>query len=300
MSATIEVAILAHDHRSALEDLIDNVRFFVPEAEVVVFNGGADGALTAGLDVDVCPYSRPLRLGNLVRFHWGVFRWLEERRKAFDFLVVLDSDQLFVRQGFGEFLERAMATSEFMAGGYLDAAPGWYREWNEVRRINYSWRRRWRPLYGVPYPAWGFNPGTVFRQEFMERASRFPNTQRIVELAARSRLYGIEEFVHATMAKRLGCNPLRHPGSLGLLNGYPSRETFERCLEDPNVFLLHKVHMELAAPDRRIIRDLRQGRSPDLAQLLDTQPDQRQKSATMSFGASARGRLKDLYFRVMV
>jgi hypothetical protein len=52
----------------------------------------------------------------------------------------------------------------------------------------------------------------------------------------------------------LGCNPIRHPGSLGLVSGYPSREVFERCFEDPDVFMIHKVGMEMDSPDRQIAR----------------------------------------------
>jgi hypothetical protein len=301
MSPRIEVVILAHDHRDALEELIGNVQFFVPEAEVVVFNGGTDEGLTVGLGVDVCPYSSPLRLGNLVPFHWGVQRWMRDAGVPFDFLVVLDSDQLFVRHGFAEFLEATMVNSEFMAGGYLEVPARYYPDWDEVRRINYSWKRYWEPLYGLPHPAWGFNPGTVFRREYMDRVFRFANTEKILRVAGRSRIYGIEEFVFSTLAGRLGCNPIRHPGSHGLVSGYPSPETFARCLKDPDVFLIHKVHMEMDAPDRQMVRELRNGGDPDVSSLVRFAEKHRraETGAAPSWSVSTRARLKDLYFQIL-
>jgi hypothetical protein len=301
MPATVEVVILAHEKRGALEELVDNVRFFVPEADVVVFNGGMDRALTEGLGVDTCPYSRPMRRGNLVGFYEGVLRWANERRARPDFHVVLDSDQLFMRTGFRDFLEMAMSESEFMASGYLEPSPTYYALWNEVRRINYSWKWRWQSLYGLPHPSWGFNPGTVFRREFVDRVSHFANTPRILKLARRSRVYGIEEFVFSTLARRLGCNPIRHPGSLGLVSGYPSREIFERCFEDPDVFMIHKVGMEMDSPDRQIVRALRHGRQPDFGTLVRPAVEAGPRSPWKAHDreARARGRLKDLYFQVL-
>jgi hypothetical protein len=301
MHATVEVVILAHEKREALEELVDNVRFFLPEADVVVFNGGMDHALTERLGVDTCPYSCPIRRGNLIGFYAGVLQWANERRARPDFHVVLDSDQLFIRTGFREFLEQAMSESEFMAAGYLETPPTHYAHWNEVRRINYSWKWRWQSLYGVPHPSWGFNPGTVFRREYVERVSRFANTPRILKLAHRSRVYGIEEFVFSTLARRLGSNPIRHPGSLGLVSGYPSREIFERCFEDPDVFMIHKVGMEMDSPDRQIVRAVRHGRQPDFDGLVwpALEAGSRRPGEAQGFVAGARGRLKDIYFQVL-
>jgi hypothetical protein len=301
VSNTLDVVVLAHDHRESLIELIDNIRFFVPEAEVVVFNGGTDRQLTHGLDVVTCPYSCPIRRGNLVPFHASVLRWIDRHRIGPDFHLVLDSDQLFMRTGFSEFLQRAMSESEFMAGGYLEVPPRWYPEWDEVRRINYSWKRRWQSLYDLPHPSWGFNPGTVFRREYVERVWRFAKTSRILKRGERSRIYGIEEFIFSTLARRLGSNPIRHPGSLGLVSGYPSPETFQRCFEDPNVFLLHKVGMEMDSPDRQIVRDVRNGRTPDFNTLGTSEVDDRRRSSAVmrSWTEGARGRLKDLYFQVL-
>lgn len=248
--------MLAHAHRDALEDLLDSVRTYVPGAEVVVFNGGTDPDLTAGLDVADCSYSRPLRIGNLVPFHWGVMRWLADGGVDYDFLVTVDWDVLFVRDGLAAQLERTMAESAFMGAGYLVVAPE-YPHWDCARRINYGWDRWWRPLFGTEHPSWAFNPGLAFRREYAERALRFDRLPQILARAARSRIYGIEEWVYATLAVSLECNPLRNPGSAALQNRHLSASELDRALVDPDVFVVHKIGRELDAPDRLALRSRR-------------------------------------------
>lgn len=262
MPALVCVAVLAHDHRESLDDLIDNIRWFVPGADVLVFNGGANTELLQGVDAEVCPASRPLRIGNLVPFHWETIRWLHERRRPYDFLVTLDSDMLFVRHGYTDFLERTMAESEFMGMSYLVAGP-WYPGWDTVRWFNLSWRRWWQPLFGTRYGSWALNPGMVFRREYCEKLLSFPKRESVLRRARLSRLYGIEEFVWASFATAMRCRPVRNPGSHGVIVPVHAPATFRAAIEDPDVFLVHKIPMALDHPHRRIVKALRENREPD-------------------------------------
>ena len=297
MAASVWIAVLAHAHREALEDLLESVRCFVPEAEMVVFNGGTDSGLTAGLDVATCPYSRPLRLGNLVPFHVGVMRWLEEAGHDYDFLVTVDWDVLFVRSGLAPHLEQTMASSAFMGAGYL-VVPPIYPEWDCARWINYGWQRWWRPLFGTELPSWAFNPGLVFRREYAQKALRFEGLPRILERAARSRIYGIEEWVYASLAVTLGCEPIRNPGSAALQNRPLTVPEIEAGLADPNVFVMHKIG-PAGAPDREALRRCRagQGYAPD--RLASAGPAPGMSSPTGSWRDRARERLKDAYFHLL-
>jgi hypothetical protein len=297
---SIQVAILAHSQRPILDDLIENVHLMVPGAEVAVFNGGTDSYLTDGVDADVCPYSRPLKLGNLVHFQWGIMRWLREIRRPYDFLVTLDSDMLVTRRGFADYLDRVMAESEFM-GAYYRPEPRSSPESSAAARINHGWRWWWQRLFGTDCPSFALNPGMVFRREYTEKALRFANTRAIVNRASRSRIYGIEEFVYPTLAVTLGSNPISSPGSWGI-GGVRTLNEIRWCIGDPNVFLLHKVRMELGTPERRIIREIGRGREPDLTPLVEPEPPDGhspQPVARPSLGIRYRERLKDAYFYVL-
>jgi hypothetical protein len=304
----MRVAVLAHAYRDALEDLLDSLHTYVPEAEVVVFNGGTDPQLTTGLDVPVCPYSRPLRIGNLVPFHWAVMRWLEETGTDYDFLVTVDWDVLFVRGGLAAHLERTMEASAFMGAGYLVAGP-WFPEWDCARRINFGWGRWWRPLFGTDFPSWAFNPGLVFRREYVQKALRFEALPRIMARAARSRIYGIEEWIYATLAVSLGCNPIRNPGSSALQNRLLTVTEIRDALDDPAVHVLHKLGGG-GAPERELLRQVRRGRSVDWVPAggaAEPEPAAGGRAGIPGDGAggtgtwmhAARERLKDAYFRVL-
>src|SRR5688572_28676654 len=121
-------AILAHAKRPCLEDMILNLRTFSPSCDVVVFNGGADRHLTAGLDVEVCPYSERLKWSKLQQFQFGIMRWLHEQRRAFDFLVTLDGDMLLIKPGFERYLETTMANNAYMAVNFMETLPD--TDWN--------------------------------------------------------------------------------------------------------------------------------------------------------------------------
>lgn len=308
MPPSVWVAVLAHAHRDAVADLVDSVRTYLPDAGVVVYNGGTDPGLTAGLDVENCSYSRPLRLGNLVPFHWGVMRWLADNGVDYDFLVTVDWDVLFVREGLGAHLERTMEHSAFMGAGYLVVAPE-YPEWDCARRISYGWDRWWRPLFGTELPSWAFNPGLAFRREYAERARRFDRLPQILARAARSRIYGIEEWVYATLAVSLECNPIRNPGSAALQNRHLSAAELDAGLADPDVFVMHKIGRALDAPDRLALRRRRSdggagggARVAPTAPTAPTAPPDRvagPAGAPQAWRRRLREGVKDAYFRVL-
>jgi hypothetical protein len=269
MPAQVVVAVLAHELRETLDDLVDNIRWALPDAEIVFFNGGTDASLLRGIDAEVCPASHPLKLGNIVPFHWEVMQWLGTR--PFDYLITLDADMLFVRRGFAGALDVMMADSEYMGASYVIAGP-WYPTWDSVRRFNLSWPRWWQPLFKTKHGSWALNPGLVFRREYVEKLRAFDATPRVLARARRSRLYGIEEFVWASFASAMRCRPMANPGSVGIRYRYHSPASLRASIEHPDVYVLHKMPMALDHPHRRIVADLRASRDPDWSIIGDPTP----------------------------
>ena len=263
-------AILAHTNRPCLDDQVRNLRTFAPTADVVLFNGGRDPNLADGLDIDVCPYSQPLRYERVARFHGEIMRWLHETGREFDFLVTIDSDVLLIKHGFEAFLDRAMADSAYM--GVLFRRVEKDTEWITGRRFHYVWRRAWQPIFEVEHPYGCFCPGQVFRGEYVERLLRFPRLDELFERIERSRLRDLEELIWATLAVTLECNPRRYPDAVSASVRYRKRHApgeIRAYLDDPDVFLLHPVPMSLDAPERRLIRLLREGAPVDFDALQE-------------------------------
>ena len=269
-------AILAHNARPCLEDLVLNLRAFAPGAEVVLFNGGHDPGLAAGLDVPVCPASRPARRGSVDYFHYAVMRWLHDEGRAYDFLVTLDSDMLLIKPGLAEYLEQTMANSLYMANNFMETPPG--TDWPTGRFHWLKWKQVWQPIFGTRNPYGCFNPGQVFRREYVERLMAFPKLPELLAAIERSHMPAMEEMIYPTLAVALDAAPLRHPGSqvpprwdipgqtsaLRVMKRH-SPADIRAYLADPNVHLIHPVPLDMAAPERQLVRMLRDGRPVDYA-----------------------------------
>lgn len=254
-------AILAHEAKDCLRDLVDNLRDFEPPGRIVVFNGGRSSDLTEGLDIELCPLSKPLQLHKLLSFHTGVMRWLVDRQVAYEYLVCLDSDMLLLRPGFGQYLDAQMRDHEYMAYCFQRVEPR--SSWGNGRAMLAKWRRWWQPVLGTDAPYGAFNPGQIFRRDLVERIVRFPALPEIEERAARSALKTPEEVILPTLAVRLNANPRSNPGGRAVKIRRHSPAEIKSYLPDETETFLHKVDMTYDAPERRIVRALRRGDPPE-------------------------------------
>ncbi|SEC70179.1 hypothetical protein [Paenibacillus sp. GP183] len=113
-SEKICFALLVHNKRNVILDLLDNFRCYCPNSTVVLYNGGDDPLLCKDLGVLVCPASRKLEYGVTAIFLLETMRWLENIGYDFDYLINLDSDALFVREGYEEFIAEQMKNKDYM------------------------------------------------------------------------------------------------------------------------------------------------------------------------------------------
>ncbi|MFN8473400.1 MAG: hypothetical protein U0822_14515 [Anaerolineae bacterium] len=257
-------AILAHNKPDCLQDLVLNLQTFAPNADIVLFNGGHDPHLADGLDIDVCPYSQPFRYTRNERFHYEVMRWLHEEKRDYDFLMTLDNDMLLIKPGLDAYLERVMADHAYMAVLFREITP--QLDWVPGQNFLRKWKTVWQPIFDIPSPYGCFNPGQVFRREYAERLMRFPKLDELLTRMERSSLNTLCEIVWATMAVTLDCDPIRFPQPNQSAIRYLVRHSpddIRRWLSDPNVYMLHPIVMDMDAPGRRMIRDLRDGCAVD-------------------------------------
>jgi hypothetical protein len=205
---------------------------------------------------------------------------------------------LLIRDGLGDYLDAQMTESDYMAPGYLRTD-----EWSEsrisyLRRFHYGWPRIWGDLFMVDAPSWAYSPGQIFRKSFAEKARKFPNTERLLELAYRSRILGIEEVFYATLADAMSCNPLRFPEEHGCHQPIVTPSRLRGYLETPSVYFIHKVAIEESDPVRLAMREVRRGATPSNLESVDSDAapwplDPPVPSTTLG------DRLKDLYFHFL-
>ncbi|MFN8473399.1 MAG: hypothetical protein U0822_14510 [Anaerolineae bacterium] len=263
-------AILAHDKPDCLQDQVQNIRAFAPNADIVLFNGGRDAHLADGIDIDVCPYSQPFGYARVARYHYEVMRWLHEEKRGYDFLITVDSDVLLIKPGLDAYLERVMADHAYMAVLFREITP--QLDWVPGQTFMHKWEGIWQPIFGTRYPYGCFNPGQVFRREYAERLMRFPKLDELLTRIDRSRIQCLEEIVWSTMGVTLGCSPRDFPAPNDSAIRYLVRHSpsdVRRWLSDPSVFLLHPITMDMDAPERRLIRALRDGQTVDYPRLQE-------------------------------
>lgn len=304
--ADICFAVLAHNQRASLDDLLRNLRYFAPRADVVLYNGGKDARLFDGLDVDVCRYSHPLRYERLTDFHLDVLQWVYEERRQFDFLITLDSDMLLIKPGIEDYLETVMASSNYMAVDFSEVLPD--TTWKPGRRFHLKWPTIWQPIFGTRNPFGCFNPGQVFGRQYVERLMHFPRLSELRLRVERSRFPFLEEMILPTLAVVLDCNPRRLPipdeSAIRFL-GYHSPEEIDRYRRDPDMYhLIHPVNMTLDAPDRDMVRAVMAGDGVDVAAFqtafVDRQPRQaaRKQLRASVIGPVLAG-MRDAYLRLV-
>ena len=261
-------AILAHDDPAGLATYVRDLRQMVPGARVVLFNGGADASLAAGLDVDVVPDSIPLRYGRLAEFHLRTLRHIQSLEEPYRFVVTLEPDVAVVRPGLDQMLVQAMEVqhADYLAAGY------WVRDRAGLPiGMSYQhWQEVWRPLLGTDMPSGCYNPAQVFGRPFVDRLLALPQLAEIEALLPLTPVHAMEEVVWPTLAAATGGNP-GWPGTYSeavrLVRFRPSE--LQR-LVDGGTHLVHKVGTSPGDPDRQIVNELMAGRTPDYDSYPDT------------------------------
>ena len=261
----------------------------------MLFNGGTDKEFAANLAVDHCPYSKPLKHGKLADFQYGVMKMLEVEQYEYDFLVTLDSDMLMIKPGFSEFLDLTMAESKYMGPNFQEITKG--TDWIIGRRFLYKWPKKFKHFFEIDTPYGSFNPGQVFRREYVRYFVSDPMTVPLLKAVEKSKLAALEEVIYATYAVKIQGNPICNPGSHSLVHRRHLLTEIQSYMQDPNVYLVHKVGMQGNNPDRVFLQQIRKGSVPVISSISE---DNDVKHFHPTFIQQILTRLKDLYIRILV
>ncbi|MFY0543706.1 hypothetical protein [Brevibacillus sp. H7] len=249
-------AILAHQNEKILANQIANIKKCNPNCIVVLYNGGRNKHFGKTLGIPICPYSRPLRYGRLGRFFYDIMRWLEARGIHYDYLVNLDSDLMFVKPGYEQFLDQVMNGYDCM-GFRLKAyrTPLASRHWLPGRSMWKEWKS-WKPFFRSSYFYGTLNAMQVYRQGIVRKMLRNLNRIRLERLLKSTKVFALEEILYVTLAAR----------RKGRMRTYPHRSRryvrlsrpltlpeARRAKKDPYVYFAHPIRRTLHDPARRLI-----------------------------------------------
>jgi predicted O-methyltransferase YrrM len=278
-------ACLVHERPDCVADLVANLRRFDPASEVLLYNGGRDGALLAGrFDAHVHPRPRVLQRGRLHEFALDCVEYGLEAI-GFDAMTIVDSDQLLVRQGWSE-----AVAARIGGAGMLTATPARQPPdtplWTP--RAAYAERALWEPLLaGLPrgqeaFGHWTFWPATVFSAEAGAAvAERLRRDRELAVMLERTAIWATEEVVLPMLVHALGYDIAASPDA-GEYVRYRVRfvaRDLDAARSREDVYWMHPVPRRIDHPLRRRIRSAAPARAPADAPLLLTQPILRRMQA---------------------
>src|ERR1700744_431733 len=114
-------ACLVHEKEDCITDLIRNLHYYDPDAAILLFNGSEKPGLIdarfpfSDYNVIVHPVPGPLKWGYLHQFALSCMEYALSNF-TFDTLTIVDSDQLSVRNGYSDYLQKFLSEQSSRIG----------------------------------------------------------------------------------------------------------------------------------------------------------------------------------------
>lgn len=249
-------AVLVHNKKDLVKELLQNIKIFCPNSSVVLFNGGDDPEFCKKLGYLVCPGSRKLHYGFLSMYHFEVMKWLEGIQFDYDYLINLDSDCLFGRKGFEDYIIDSMKDTDYMAVRLEIAMDHWVVA-NTFRKEQEKWKPLFEvePLYGV------FNVGQVFSRNFIRALLNIPQISLLTKNMEETGTFALEEIVFVNMAKQLGFKLKPYPNEVSHIIRYRPYFSIDQVIHHLNEgdfgYLFHPIIRERRDGARILIKNLK-------------------------------------------
>jgi hypothetical protein len=256
-------ACLVHEDLDSVVDLVENLRFFEPDALVMVYDGSSRGILREAprsqeVGAVLHPTPRPMTWGRLHEFVFDCLEYALDSH-TFDAITFVDSDQLLAHRGYSTAVQAAFAKTP-NAGMLVTPNRSQGSEW--ASRILPQEAALWEPFRdrlpgagATPLPRWILWPGTVIGRSVAPALLGLRDDALLAGIVERSALMS-EESVFPTLAVLLGYETVACPWSGKWMRWRPHLRDSEvaKALADPTCFWLHPVRRSRDDPARALLR----------------------------------------------
>lgn len=241
-------AILAHKNEEALAAQIQNIRHFNPDAGIIIYNGGTDPDFGKRLNTLHHPNSHPIRYGNLTPYFWEVMKWLEENHIEYNYLINLDHDVLFVKDGFLEYVDKLMKDYDVMGWDMVTSHSPSDAVITCCREMWAEWDT-WGPLFGTNSFIRYLNSTQVYRHDIVRRMLETTDQGLVEDMIANSKVFALEEIFFVTLAASKGARIREYPRDenwkrSSRFRGQITLEEAEWVKEHPYYYWIHPVKEE--------------------------------------------------------
>jgi len=247
--------ILAHADQGALEEMVENVHYFCPDASLYLYNSGLDKSLGANLSINILPLSRSLSYAKITPFFFDVFEYFSQKNIFFDYLINLETDLMFIRKGYEKFIEKTMADCDYMAPNFVRFISK-KSKWRPYRSLRPE-LRQWNLLFGFNYVHGAFSPAQVFSRNYIEKLLTHRNYSEIKYLVRDNKSYTLQEILFPTLVDFLAVRGRSYPLELKPIIRYRPYQAIagvNRALMLPNGYFVHPVRRRVDDAARLFIK----------------------------------------------
>ena len=246
-------AILAHENEEVLINQINNIKHYNPGCKVVLYNGGVDSTFGLKSNIPICPKSRPLKKGKLGRFFLDIMTWLEETNEDYDYLVNLDSDVMFIKRGYEDYLNEHMQGYDCMGINMgIQHSPTDAPHWLPGMNMWGEWAI-WQPFFGTDYFCGSLNSMQVYRKGIVAKMLTNLDIVKLETLLPKTEVYALEEILYSTLAVRCGGKHRPYPHECAkYVEWVPlSIGQLETAQKEKNVYFVHPIERTMDNPSRQ-------------------------------------------------
>lgn len=254
---TIIMVILAHDHPDSLADLVQNTRYFCPRTRLMLYNSGVDPNLGKELDLEILLVSRRQFYAKITPFFFDVFEWLVENGITYDYVINLETDMLFIRRRYEDWVSSAMSGYDYMAPN-LRRSISPKSKWRPHRSLRPE-LPNWYELFGFEYVHGALSPGQVFSRRFIESILKHRHYPDLKRLIAANKSYTLQEILFPTLPDVLGLAGRSYPAELKPIIRYRPYQAvggIVRAINTQQAYFVHPVRRELDDAARALVRSL--------------------------------------------
>jgi hypothetical protein len=203
------------------------------------------------------PSPRRLFYAKVTPFFFDMFEWLLRDEIEFDYAINLETDMLFIRRGFENFIADFMSDCDYMAPRFARFTSK-RSKWRPIRSLRPE-LPKWFQLFGFDHTNEGFSPGQVFSREFVEQLLNHPSYTDVCQLIRENQSFTLQEVLFPTLVDFLRLRGQGYPPEAETTiryRPYLALSGVRKALAETDSYFVHPVRREMDNPARVFIRSL--------------------------------------------
>ncbi|MFD1957445.1 hypothetical protein ACFSL6_25565 [Paenibacillus thailandensis] len=250
----IVFSLLAHENEDGVMDQLKNMRRFVKDYFIVVlYNGSTDPNFGKRVieeyeEVLVCPYSRPIKYRKTGRVFYDVARWLASERIKYDYLVYLESDTMFLGEGFRKFLDKHLEGYDYAAKLWKKFNPKTHKTSSPAENSMIKEWGLWQKYFKTDYVCKTSNPFQTYKYRTVQKILKIADHKRLELFFEKSNVECLGEMLFPTLARKCGAKVRLYPRWFRkYLRWSPELQTsdIDTALEKGKYMLAHPVKSDV-------------------------------------------------------